>query len=252
MDVDPSARIGFVGFLVIGIIFGGIWFFIDGFHLSGFLKRSIEITSNAFDTHVKVLFGDIFVQDGWKTISVNEYFDSSVDGKHVSENSLHGFMLKTYWGGNIVDWDRQIDVELQNIQPIENLTTRPIPGKPIRYAIGTTAKVMIKENDFLCVASARTDVNTLQASSSLDDLNEALHGLLQKARIVCSGEVLNIPLIGSGLARTGIKPNMVVNLILLAVFEETKQSKITNEIRIVLPKTIRKQIDLTTIQKNWE
>ena len=67
-----------------------------------------------------------------------------------------------------------------------------------------------------------------------------------------SPNALNIPLMGSGLARTGFKPNIIVDLILLAVFEESKLQKITNEIRIVLPAHQRKTIDLSTIQKDWK
>jgi len=101
------------------------------------------------------------------------------------------------------------------------------------------------------VALTQTDTKTLQASASLDDLHKALRGLLQKARTTCSGETLSIPLLGSGLARIGIKPNIIVDLILLAIFEESKNEKIMNEIRIVLPKQLRSQIDLTTLQKDW-
>ena len=251
MNIAPSKRIGFVGFLAIGIICGVAWFLIDGLLVSGFLKRSIEITSNAFDTSVKVLFGDLFAQDGLKAIPVNEFFDSTVDGDHVSENSLHGVMLKTHWGGNMADWDKQVTEELKNTPPVEEVLDRTAPGKPNRYPIGTTAKVSTNGHDFLCVAIARTDTTTLQAAASSDDLNKALRWLLAKARITCSGHALHIPLMGSGLARTGIKPNIIVDLILLAIFEESKQQKITNEIRIVLPENMRKIIDLHTIQKDW-
>lgn len=251
-DVVPESRIGFFWFLALSLVLAVAWFCVDGLLLDGHLKRSITITSNAFDTPIKVLFGDLFAQDGWKAISVNEYFDSAVDGEHVSEGSLHGAMLKNYWGGNVRDWDEQIAADLKNVRPDEERTDRPAPGKAKRYAIGTAAKASIGENRFLCVASARTDTETLQASASSDDLNKALRGVLCKARSVCSGHVLNIPLMGSGLARTGIKPNMIVDLILLAVFEKSKQRKITREIRIVLPKAMRKLIDLSTIQKDWK
>jgi len=76
--------------------------------------------------------------------------------------------------------------------------------------------------------------------------------LLGMARTVCSGRPLNLPLMGSGLARTGVKPNIIVDLLLLAIFEESRKRKITNHIRVILPKTMRDRIDLTTIQKDWK
>jgi len=250
-NTDPDTRIGFWSFLIVGIVLGIAWFFVDGFYLSGYLKRSIEISSNAFDTKIKVIFADLFSQNGWKAISVNDFFDSTVDGYYISENSLHGMMLKNYWGGNIIDWDKQVTDDLSDISPKEELTDRPAPGKQIRYPIGTTAKVSTNGNNFLCVAATHTNIDSLQVSASSDDLNKALRGLLCKTRSFCSGDALNIPLIGSGLARTGIKPNIIVDLILLSIFDESKREKITNEIRIILPKQKRKEIHLSTIQKEW-
>ncbi|MBN2456381.1 MAG: hypothetical protein JXB29_07610 [Sedimentisphaerales bacterium] len=238
-------------FLSIGAAIGIIYFLIDGLWLTGFLKRSIEITSNAIDSSITVMFGDLFAQKGYKAISVNEFFDSAVDNKHVSANTLHGIMLKQYWAGNTADWDRQIKEDLSSISPIETVASRPSPGKHDRYPLGTTASVSTKEHNFLCVALANTNTENLQASAGSENLHVALRGLLQKARSSCSGSALNIPLIGSGLARTGIKPNIIVDLILLAVFEESKREKVTNEIRIILPKQMRKKIDLSTIQKDW-
>ena len=37
----------------------------------------------------------------------------------------------------------------------------------------------------------------------------------------------------------------------LAIFEESRARKITNHVRIVLPKSTKKRIDLATIQKDW-
>jgi len=250
-NTDPGNRIDFWSFLIIGIMLGIAWFLVDGFFLSGYLKRSIEISSNAFDTKIKVIFADLFSQKGWKAISVNDFFDSMVDGDHISENSLHGIMLKNYWGGNIIDWEKQVTGDLSDISTKEELKNRPAPGKQIRYPIGTTAKVSNNGNNFLCVVATHTNIDSLQVSASSDDLNKALRGLLCKARTVCSGNALNIPLIGSGLARTGIKPNIIVDLILLSIFDESKREKITNEIRIILPKQKRNEINISTIQKEW-
>jgi hypothetical protein len=138
------------------------------------------------------------------------------------------------------------------VSPEETVTSRPAPGKQKRYAIGTTAKVHANGHEFFCVALTHTNTTSLQSSASSADLHCALRGVLRKARSACSGDVLNIPLIGSGLARTGIKANIIVDMILLAIFDESKREKVTNEIRIVLPTKMRGKIDLTTIHRGWE
>jgi len=248
---SDATRVGFVPFLLLGVLVGGLWFVIDGLLVSGFLKRSIALTSNAIDATITVMFGDIFAQDGCKAISVNEFFDSTVDEKHIASASLHGATLTHCWAGDTADWDRQVTQELASLQPDAVVTGRAAPGKPNRYAIGTTVSVSRNGHDFLCVVLTKTCTTSLEASATSDDLQHAVRGLLAKARTVCSGRPLNIPLLGSGLARTGIKPNIIVDLILLAIFEESRTRKITGTIRIVLPTNLRDRIDLTTIQKDW-
>lgn len=251
LSPEASYKIGFVPFIFTGLISGVIWFCIDGFFVSGFLRKAIEITSNAIDTRITISVGDLFKKDGFRAISVNDFFDSAVDEKHVASSSLHGVVLTRYWAGNSSDWDTQVARELAGIQPTEIITARPPPGKQRRYALGTTVAVNKDGNDFLCVAMSRTNIENLQTFSTSEQYQRTIRQLLCKARTVCAGKPLNIPLMGSGLSRTGIKQNIIVDLILLAIFEESKDRKITDHIRIILHKNMSGKIDLTTIQKNW-
>lgn len=227
---------------------GLVWLFIDGIWISGFYRTDINIKSSGFDTNINVKFGDLFEQDGWMAIAVNDFFDSQVDEEHISSKSLHGILLKKYWGGNIADWDAQVSKQLSSMMPevVERNS-----GKKDKFPIGTTAAVYKDGVKFLCVVLTNTCTNTLQTSANSSELNKAIRGCLAKARSVCAGESLNIPLMGSGLARIGIKSNILVDLILTAVFEETKGGKITNEIRIILPWNKISEINLVTLKKNW-
>lgn len=240
--------ISYQQYLLIAAIVGFIWMIIDGMFLSGFLRTSISIKSNGFDTNIVVKYGNLFDQDGWKAIAVNDFFDSQVDENHIASNTLHGYTLKTYWGGNIDDWNQQVTSDLSNTT---SKTKRRSSGKRELYPVGTTAIAKKDEMKMLFVALTHTDLNTLETKSDTVDLNHALQGLLRKARTVCANETLNIPLMGSGLSRIGIKNNILVDLILTVIFEETKQSKITNEIRIILPSEKINEISLHHIQKDW-
>ncbi len=118
-ELTPSTtgRVGFWEFLVTGMTLGLVCFLVDGLWVSGFLRRDVVITSNAFDTRISVLFGDIFAQDGLKVIGVNDFFDSAVDGNHVSPSTLHGLMLTRFWAGNATDWVRQVEEDLAGSPP---------------------------------------------------------------------------------------------------------------------------------------
>lgn len=246
-----GVAITFWSVMVTGGLAGVIWFLIDGYFIEGFLKRKIRINSNAIDVQIDILFADIFRQKGWQVIAVNEFFDSAVDDAHVSIRSLHGMMLNKYWSSNTQDWDRQIAAGLASIEPVEKVLSRLNPGKSNKYQIGTTIATVVDDHKFLCVVLANTNIQTLQASACSEKLQKALRCMLTKARQVCSGDDLNIPLIGSGLSKTGIKQNIIIDLILLAIFEESRKEKISGTIRIVLPKNLRNKINLITIEKDW-
>lgn len=229
-------------------IFGLVWFFIDGYFVSGYLRQRVEITSSGFDSRIVIKFGDLFKEDGWRAIAVNDFFDSVVDDNLVSSRSLHGILLHRYWGGNIADWDLQVTGELRNSTCA---TEQRDFGKKERYPIGTTVAVKRDGSKFLCVALTCTNTQTQEAKASSPELHKAICGLLQKARSVCAGEPLSIPLMGSGLARVGLKNNILVDLILTAIFEETKKNKITDEIRIILPRAKASSINLSNLKRDW-
>lgn len=235
--------------LIFALLIAIIWFLLDGFFFNGFLKKTIVLTSNAFDTKIIIKFGDLFKQDGWKAIPVNDFFDSTVDERHVSPKSLHGIVLQKFWRNHIEDWDQQVSSSLSDSEFIDNISRSS--GKSKKYKIGATAITKKNNECFLCVALSKTDISTLQASASPCELYQSIIGLLKKSREVCSGSPLNIPLFGGGLSRTGIKTNIIVNVILIAIFEESKKCKITDEIRIILPKNRKEDIYLSNILKDW-
>lgn len=234
--------------VLLSAVVGVIWLIIDGYYISGFLRKSIEIKSNSFDTVITVAFADLFSFDGWKAIAVNDFFDSKVDGLHVSSKSLHGTTLVKYWGGNIDEWDSQVQIQLIECSS-ENVARRS--GKKQRYDIGSTVAINKDGNKLLFVALTHTDIQTLQTKANISDLNRAVRGLLAKARSICAKDPLNIPLMGSGLARVGIKGSILVHLILAAIIEETKINKITDNIRVVLPIEKMSEINLVALKQEW-
>lgn len=233
------ATSGFLSFL---------WLIVDGYFISGFLKTSINIRSNGFDTKIIVKFGDLFTQDGWKAIPVNDFFDSIVDEEIISSNSIHGDMLKKYWAGNVPDWDQQVEKELTSVPSSTETRTK---GKVQRFSVGTTAVTKQGSEQFICVVLSKTDISNNQVKADSCDLHFAVTAMLEKARTVCGNQPISIPLMGSGLARTGIKTNILIDLILVAIFEEIKRNKVTDEIRIILPKHKVSEINLANLKTDW-
>lgn len=236
-------------FILVSLILGSGYFILDGLRLNGFLRREITLTSNSFDTTITVKFGDIFSKRGWKAISVNNFFDSVVDDVLIAHSSLHGKAIDEFWSGDGGAWQREIDAEIMGT-PFEEVQRSR--GNTRRFPVGTTAGIISKNQKFLFVAFGQTNISDNTTDATTDSLARAMRGMLEKARSKCAGQPLNIPLMGSGLSRVGIRSAFLVDIILAVVFEQTKQSKITDRIVLVLPKNKQHDINLGAIERDWK
>lgn len=246
LDGFPEPSLSCFGTIAVALTL--ILVLIDGFCFRGYFRNSIEITCNTGKIIIK--FGDIFKQDGWKVIGVNDYFDSQVDDIVVAKSSLHGQMLCNIWGGNTADWDAQIEKELEG-NPSKNSNMRKgKKGKNERYSLGTTAKVTYEDKKFLCVALA-TSNNDYVTETTMYNLYNSIQQCLEKAIQICSNTPLSLPLLGGGLAKVGFSNEPLLNFIITAIQEQSKKTVITKEIFIILPKDKKYIISLYNIKKMW-
>jgi len=243
-----QSQLPFLHFILLSAIGGGILFFVDGCCIGGFLKNRVEVKINGFDTKISIIFGDLFEKNGWKAVGVNDFFDSIVDDNLVSSNSLHGHVINTYWPNDRVGWQDQVD---QSLASEQSKTVDRKKGNARRFPIGTAATATNGDQKFIFVALGKTDTSNNVTTASAESLICSVRGLLCKARAVCAGDALYIPLMGSGLGRVGIKNAILVDLILAAIIEETKASKITDSITIVLPKEKLAEISLASFPRDW-
>jgi hypothetical protein len=213
-----------------------------------FQPRSIEFKIPSSDTKVKIFYGDIFSQNGIIAIPVNEYFDSEI-GKPVSENSLHGMLIRNYLGGYAISFDQAVQSDLSTANGQEVI--EKVDGKNKKYPIGTTVLITANDSKFLLFAFSHTDPINCKAYADISVMTKSLSGLFEKARNILGGNPINIPLIGSGLSGVGLPTTQLLQLILLALVEETKKREISKEIRIVLHEARFEEIDLELIQKQW-
>lgn len=118
-------------------------FLLGGIYIYQFLsannlnKINLEIRKEK----VEIEFGDIFEEKGLKVIPFNEYFDTVVNSKIVSENSLNGKFIKKYFKENIVELDKKIEEELKKSKKKSIENKERTGGKKNKYQIGTTIKL---------------------------------------------------------------------------------------------------------------
>ena len=198
------------------------------------------------NTKINIYFGDIFKENHCIAIGVNEYFDSIL-GKPVSDKSLHGILIRNTLGGKKKIFDDAVNKTLKN-EHYE--VTQRAEGNKNKYKIGTTAILEFGNNKFFLFALTRTDYNFM-AYTTPSLMLEALTGLWDKVRNECNGYPISVPLIGTGLGKSGLPPMQIIELILISILYETKKNQITDQINIVLHESVHNDVDLKTILNYW-
>jgi len=237
-SLDLRGITSLIAVAVIGIIYTAIM-----------IRRpfKIKIPLRHTTTRIEIKFGDLFEEDGFRVIAVNEFFDSEI-GLPVSAKSLHGIFLSKCFGGHSQAFDQIIEEELKG-SPGENVTRQQ--GKTRKFPIGTTATVPVNNDRYLCFALTKTEIDTYKANADVPILWYALGGLWQKARISLGGSALALPLVGSGLSGIDLPTRELLDLIILSVITESKRRQITTCVRIILTPDRYDEVDLRELKQHW-
>ena len=212
------------------------------------MRREVNIPNPSSKTKTSVKYCDLFAEAGWKAIGVNDFFDSKVDEDLISSNSLHGIVINTYWKDIQTDREKKVSLTLNGKQSQKENRSK---GNELRYPINTTARASAGGHNFLFVALGETNIDNNVTSASASMLLSAVRGMLKEARAACSAEPLIIPLMGSGLARVGIKDSVLLDLIITAILEEERNRQITKQIIIVIHNENEERINLKNNLRNW-
>ena len=211
-------------------------------------RNKIQIQIPASDSCIEIKFGDLFEDSDVVVIPVNEFFDGSL-GDHVSDNSLHGYFIKNYLGGQSSTFN---DITSEALGSIEPENVQRSSGRRSRYPIGTVAVVDINEQRFLLAALTKTDLSTLKASANVHELWDCLAGVWAAIRDHSNGNRISLPLIGSGLSGVGLPARNLVEIIITSFLFYTKKHKIADKVTLALPSRLKSEIDLLSIKRSWK
>lgn len=237
-------------FCFILAVLTAIWFLIDGLCVSGFLIRRVTIKMPHIRTNINIFTGDLLSQEGCAIVPANDFFDNVVNEDLVAAKSIDGQMIKHFWNGNISGMDAEALRQLEG--ETYEMVERDAPAKTRRFKLGTSIVLKASEKlRIIWVALTTTDIETNKTHADLDDLSLAIRAALIKARNRGNGDVLNIPLMGGGLSRTGMGSAFLLNLLISIIVDESKRQSITESINIVLTKAALDDINLLEVKKNW-
>ena len=147
-------------------------------------------------TTVVIKSGDLFDEPGLKAIAFNEYFDTEVDNRIISERSLNGVFLKSHLRGTISELDRSIsDFPFEEHEILERDAARE-RGKKTRFRLGT---IFLKD-DFILTAMSKFDSSN-RAILTMPEYLEFLINFWDRVNKVYAQRSVAAPIFGSGITR---------------------------------------------------
>lgn len=210
----------------------------------------VEFAIPSSDSSFEIRFGDVLKGGGVVVIPANEFFDGEL-GDHVSPESLHGRFIRDSLGGVTKSFYDLIARDLAEATPLDANVPRPSGGQCVRYPIGTVARADVNESRYLLAALSHTDVATLKASATVQDLWACLDGIWNGIRDYSNGKPVRIPLIGSGLSGVGLPPGKLIEVIAISFLNKTKERKVADKVTLVLPDGLAGELDLKNIERSW-
>ncbi|KUO23349.1 hypothetical protein AVO51_17685 [Vibrio cholerae] len=144
---------------------------------------------------VSILTGNLFEQSGLKAIAFNEYFDTQVDDRIISKNSLNGIYINEHSSHSVDELDQIItDYLFEDGELIESGVERS--GKSKKYRLGTICLV----DDYLLVAFSKFDSQN-KAVLTMPEYLEFLINFWDSVNRIYSQKSVSVPIFGSGITR---------------------------------------------------
>lgn len=163
--------------------------------LWGWYNKLKKVTLLVEGSRVIVKTGDIFKQDGLKAIAFNEYFDTQVDDKVISKNSLNGIFIENHSHIPLNELDHLIDNnQFDEDELVESGVERL--GKSKKYKLGTICML----DDYLLVAFSKFDKKN-KANLSMPEYLGFLINFWDNVNRVYSQKDVSVPIFGSGITR---------------------------------------------------
>ncbi|XPF95275.1 macro domain-containing protein [Colwellia sp. RE-S-Sl-9] len=176
------------GFLVsLVLIYLGIWLWSN---------KLTKINVKIEESDVTIKVGDIFQEPDFKVIAFNEYFDTQVDNKVISEISLNGTFIQTYLDITVAELDEHIAAYEFDQDELVGTNEDRKQGKKQRYQLGS---ICIYKNYLLTALTKFDDSN--KALITMPEYLEFLINFWDKVNRVYAQKNVATPIFGSGITR---------------------------------------------------
>jgi len=187
IPTENKITLGIIFLFTLSLLYFGIW-----------LKSNnlTEVNLDVEGSIVTVKAGDLFLQDGFKVIAFNEYFDTQVDDNIISHKSLNGLYIDNHLSGPISDLDQRVsNYKFDEDEILEVNQDRKV-GKKQKYSLGT---IFVNEDYLLTAFSKFDDKN--RAFLTMPDYLGFLINFWDKVNRIYAQKSVSVPIFGSGITR---------------------------------------------------
>jgi hypothetical protein len=157
-----------------------------------YYKTKKGISLKIRNIQVNIQQSDIFRANGWKIISFNEHFDTTVDDKIIAHNTLNGIFIDNYVA-NTNDLNSAISTELENNHKSKKYTK----NNKDTYPLGT---IITFNNEYLLLAFSNFNENN-EAHLTPKEYEHCLRVMWKEISRTYANRLVFIPLLGSGITR---------------------------------------------------
>lgn len=234
--------------LLISFMTTAIWYY---------LNNTVCVIEKGNGRKVFVRYGDFIKELKQPTedrrnfiIPSNRCFDTIVDDKLISSNTIQGQFLKHIYSINLFspsDLSLTIERALTN-KSKERLSNEEKPkGNKNRYSIGTIADIEAQDNTHYFLLGLSEFDRDLSAHISKEDFIIAIQRMIEYCNKRSQGYPVILPLIGSGLSRTNISKNEVLRYLIRAF--EINKDIINCDFHIIVWEQDKEEISITNLKQ---
>ena len=201
---------------------------------------------------VIVMSGDLFGQDDANlVVGFTDTFDTDTDRNIViSTESTQGQLLERLYAGDRGQLDRDLRGALARVTKVsvEARSAKP-RGKLTRYPVGTVATLFHPTRRIFAVAYSKLG-NDLIARSSPPELRASLENLWDAVYQYGQRKPVAMPLVGSGLSRTGVGHDELLELIVGSFLASARRRDFCPELRVIVPPAVFAKLNTAQVLRS--
>lgn len=183
------------------------------------------------DIRIEIRIANIFSVKAAYVISTNTSFDTTINERLISNQSLQGAFTEKFY-----DKTEHLDGDLDQTLEHETSTgsrTSKVGGKSKLYAIGTVAKVAPKGRTAYLLAISELNEHGV-AESSFEAVKTALAALWNFVSSKGGYDALAIPVIGTGHGRINTPRDAVIKEIIRSFIAACSERKFASKLTVVI------------------